>query len=94
MSFSVNEPQATKLTFDDNSFSVHLADGRTLVVPLAYFPRLLNAKAEDREQYELSGGGTGIHWDGLDEDISVDGLLRGVADTTRKGRPGFEKTGS
>lgn len=70
-----DKPQAIKLAFDENSFSVFLADGRILNVPLAYFPRLLRADQIQREHYELSGGGTGIHWDDLDEDISVEGLL-------------------
>lgn len=78
-----NKPQATKLTFDENTFSVYLADGRILNVPLAFFPRLLDADPQQRENYELSGGGTGIHWNELDEDISVEGLLLGVGDRTK-----------
>lgn len=65
---------------------VSLADGRKLGVPLAYFPRLMRAKPEQLERYEFSGGGTGIHWDELDEDISVSGLLMGVGDRTRTAR--------
>ena len=53
-------------------------------MPLAFFPRLLKADQGQREHYELSGGGTGIHWDDLDEDISVEGLLLGVGDRTRR----------
>ena len=79
-----SKPQATKLAFDENTFSVYLADGRILNVPLAFFPRLLHAEPSQRERYELSGGGTGIHWDELDEDISVEGLLLGVGDRTRR----------
>jgi hypothetical protein len=80
----VNKPQAIDVTFDENSFSVNLADGRILNVPLAFFPRLLKAEPQQRERYELSGGGTGIHWDELDEDISVEGLLLGVGDRTKR----------
>ncbi len=65
---------------------VTLADGRKLGVPLAYFPRLLAATPEQRLHFELSGGGTGMHWDELDEDISVQGLLMGVGDQTRTNR--------
>ena len=54
-------------------------DSRQLGVPLAYFPRLLKATPEQRNHYEMSGGGTGLHWDDLDEDISVPGLLAGMA---------------
>jgi hypothetical protein len=84
MNTSPSNAQATSLAFDENGFFVYLADGRILNVPLAFFPRLLHADQPQREHYELSGGGTGIHWDDLDEDISVDGLLLGVGDRTRR----------
>ncbi len=67
--------------FDDDSMWVSLSDGRILAVPLAWFPRLLHATAEQRQQFELSA--KGLHWDALDEDISVAGLLAGVGDLTR-----------
>ncbi len=73
---------ATELGFDSSMMWVTLADGRKLGVPLAYFPRLLAAAPEQRLHYEFSGGGTGIHWDELDEDISVQGLLLGIGDRT------------
>jgi hypothetical protein len=79
-----NTAQAIRLVIDENSFSVYLADGRILSVPLAYFPRLLQADKRQREHFEFSGGGTGIHWEDLDEDISVEGLLLGVGDSTRR----------
>ena len=79
----VSEPLAKTVKFDDDAMWVELADGRQLGVPLAYFPRLLNASASERERYTISGGGTGLHWDDLDEDISVSGLLLGVGDRTR-----------
>ena len=75
---------AKRLRFDDDSMWVDLSDGRQLGVPLAYFPRLLNATPAQREQYVISGGGTGLHWDDLDEDISVDGPLQGIPDRTRR----------
>ena len=74
---------ARNVRFDDSHMWVDLADGRTLGVPLAWFPRLLNASAEQRNAYELSGGGQGLHWEALDEDISVAGLLAGRGDATR-----------
>ncbi len=61
---------------------VEFADGRKLGVTLAYFPRLLNATPEQREGYEISGGGTGLHWDEIDEDLNVEYLLLGVRDRT------------
>ena len=73
---------AKSLRFDESMMWVSLADGRQLGVPLAYFPRLLRATQEQRDAYIISGGGVGIHWDDLDEDISVDGLLAGKGDMT------------
>ena len=74
---------AKSVHFDDDSMWVHLADGRVMAVPLAWFPRLLAATPEERAQFELSP--RGIHWEGLDEDISIDGLLAGRGDLTRAG---------
>jgi Protein of unknown function (DUF2442) len=68
--------------FDDDSMWVGLVDGRTIAVPLAWFPRLLKAAPEHRLQVELSS--TSLHWDALDEDISVAGLLAGKGDATRR----------
>jgi hypothetical protein len=75
---------ARSLRFDESDVWVELSDGRTLGVPLAWFPRLLAATPEQRERYTISGGGQGLHWDELDEDISVQGLLAGQGDRRRK----------
>ena len=64
--------------FDADSFWVELDDGRTLGVPLAWFPRLLHASPAERERVEISR--RGLHWEALDEDISIAGLLRGLGD--------------
>ena len=69
---------ARSVRFDKDVIWVDLADGRQLGVPLVYFPRLLHASPESRMHYVISGGGTGLHWDELDEDISVEGLLLGI----------------
>ena len=61
---------------------VELSDGRTLGVPLAWFPRLLQGSPADREQVSI--GSRGLHWEALDEDVSVAGLLAGLGDQTRK----------
>ena len=74
---------AKSVSFDANTMWVDFVDGRKLGVPLAYFPRLLNAMPAQREQYEISGGGSGLHWDEIDEDISVENLLLGIGDRTR-----------
>jgi hypothetical protein len=78
------EPVALRLHFDQDTMWVDLADGRQLGIPLAYFPRLLRASSAQRDNYTVSGGGTGLHWDDLDEDISVPGLLLGIGDRMRK----------
>lgn len=70
------------LRFDEDSMWVELDDGRVLGVPLVWFPRLLHATPAQRESYELSR--RGLHWDELDEDISVDGLLAGRGDQTHR----------
>jgi hypothetical protein len=70
-------PFATGVDTSEDELTVSLADGRRVSVPLAWFPRLLNATEEERAIYRLIGGGEGIHWPQLDEDISVAGLLRG-----------------
>jgi hypothetical protein len=72
---------AKSVRFDDNSMWVELSDGRTLGIPLVWFPRLLHAKPEQRQNCELSM--EGIHWDELNEDISVAGLLAGRGDATK-----------
>ena len=63
---------AKAVSFDQDMMWVDLADGRKLGVPLAYFPRLLSTAPEQLPRYEITGGGTGLHWDELDEDISVE----------------------
>ncbi|MFH1146283.1 MAG: DUF2442 domain-containing protein [Pseudomonadota bacterium] len=77
------EPRAKNVSFDASNMWVELADGRHLGVPLAYFPRLLNTTQAQREACTISGGGTGLHWDDLDEDISVKSLLLGIGDRTQ-----------
>ena len=77
--------RARKLAFDRDTMWVELDDGRSLGVPLAWFPRLMRASAGQRENYRIGPSGNGLHWDELDEDISVEGLLMGRADETRAG---------
>jgi hypothetical protein len=73
---------AKSVSFDDDMLWVDLVDGRKIGVPLAYFPRLLNAISDQLSRFEISGGGTGLHWEELDEDISVEYLLLGIGDRT------------
>lgn len=74
--------QPKKVYFDEDSMWVDLADGRTLGVPLAWFPRLLRASQAQRKQVRISA--RGLHWEALDEDISIAGLLAGQGDMTRE----------
>jgi hypothetical protein len=75
--------------FDVDTLSVALMDGRTITVPLTWYPRLLNATPTQRQNWQIAGGGYGIHWPEIDEDLSTEGLLRGapapsVASTAQK----------
>ena len=65
------------VSFTEDSLSVALKDGRTITVPLAWYPRLLHATPEQLNNWKVAGGGYGIHWPDLDEDLSTEGLLRG-----------------
>jgi hypothetical protein len=84
MNISALKPLAKTLQFSAETMIIDLVDGRTLTVPLAYFPRLLKANPEQRNHYIISGGGVGLHWDELDEDISVEYLLMGYVDRTSR----------
>ena len=82
MSTSTSEIQTArtlKAVVTDDSLTVDLVDGRTVVVPLAWYPRLLHGTRQERNNWRLIGRGVGIHWPDLDEDISVEGLLAGRA---------------
>lgn len=70
-------PTAESVTVTHDTLTVELSDGRSLSVPLAWFPRLVHATATERKAWRLIGRGRGIHWDKLDEDIGIDGLLAG-----------------
>ena len=80
MSTSATEiplPTAEEVKVTRNALKVDLSDGRTISVPLTWYPRLLYATSEERENWRLIGRGRGIHWEDIDEDISVEGLLAG-----------------
>ena len=70
-------PDAVTVEVNDEALTVELSDGRTISVPVAWFPRLLHATVRERSHWQFIGKGQGIHWDDLDEDISVEGLLAG-----------------
>ena len=80
MSFSAIKIQvspARNVILSDEALTLELADGRTLTVPLTWYPRLWHGKVPERRHWRLIGGGEGIHWPDLDEDISVEALLLG-----------------
>jgi len=70
------EPLAVEVVCTDDSLNVVLADGREIAAPLVWFPRLQSATTQERNNWGLIGGGIGIHWESIDEDISVESLLR------------------
>ena len=79
---STSEPRpgekVKNVGFSEDRLIVDLLDGRTISVPLAWYPRLLHATVEQRQNWKLCGGGFGIHWPDVDEDLSTEGLLRGA----------------
>ena len=77
LAVEIEIPDAKDVTVTDDTLSVDLSDGRTISVPIAWYPRLSHAKPEERENWRLIGGGHGIHWEDIDEDISIEGLLAG-----------------
>src|SRR5271166_6133782 len=89
MSFSASaaDERVLGVEFTDDALSVSLRDGRVITVPLAWYPRLLNATPAQLQNWKIAGGGYGLHWPDLDEDLSTDGLLRGGA-RAEASRPG------
>ncbi len=77
-----NKSLAKDIAFDPDNMWIELTDGRKLSVPLIYFPRLLKATDAQRNSFIISGGGVGLHWEDIDEDISVENLLLGIYDRT------------
>ena len=73
----VRLPDASEVTVTEDTLTVELSDGRTIAVPLAWYPRLIHATKKERGNWRLIGKGQGIHWPDLDEDVSVEGLLAG-----------------
>lgn len=78
ISARIADERVADVRCDDASLIVDLVDGRTISVPLAWYPRLLRATPQQRSAWEASAGGYGIHWPEIDEDLSTEGLLRGA----------------
>ena len=77
-SASAADERVLGVEFGDDALSVTLRDGRIISVPLVWYPRLLNATTAQRQNWKIAGGGYGLHWPDLDEDLSTEGLLRGA----------------
>ncbi|HEX9836549.1 MAG TPA: DUF2442 domain-containing protein [Alphaproteobacteria bacterium] len=72
------DERVKSVRIDADALTVDLMDGRTISVPLAWYPRLANATPAQRTNWQIAGGGYGIHWPDIDEDLSTEGLLRGA----------------
>lgn len=72
------DERVADVEFTEDMLTVQLMDGRRISVPLVWYPRLLNATEEQRKNWQISGGGYGLHWEDVDEDLSTEGLLRGA----------------
>jgi Protein of unknown function (DUF2442) len=72
------DERVKSIYFTEETISVDLMDGRTITVPLVWYPRLFNATPEQMAKWEICGGGYGIHWEEIDEDLSTEGMLRGA----------------
>jgi len=73
-----SDERVSTVKVNSDSLIVYLKDGRTISVPLAWYPRLLKASPKQRKNWQIAGGGYGIHWPDIDEDLSTEGLLRGA----------------
>jgi len=72
------DERVKNVSFTEDNISVDLMDGRTIIAPLIWYPRLYHATSEQLADWQISGGGYGIHWPEIDEDLSTEGLLRGA----------------
>ncbi len=77
LAIEIEIPRAIDVKVTEDTLTVELSDGRTISVPLQWYPRLVYATEEERKNWRLIGNGEGIHWEKLDEDISVEGLIAG-----------------
>lgn len=88
------DERVADVQFSDDSLAVRLMDGRSISVPLAWYPRLLHATTAQRARWKIAGGGYGIHWPDIDEDLSTEGLLRGALapHVNQRRRPADKRT--
>lgn len=84
ISTRIADERVAGVRFEDERLIVDLADGRTIAVPLDWYPRLADATPEQRNNWEVAGAGFGIHWPEIDEDLSTSGLLKGIPAPSRR----------
>ena len=89
LAIEIEVPCAENVIVTEDTLSVDLSDGRTISVPIAWYPRLLHSTPKERTSWRLIGKGHGIHWEKLDEDISIEGLLAGK--TSGESQKSFKK---
>ena len=77
LAVEISVPEALNVSLTDDTLSVDLIDGRSISVPIAWFPRLLHSTEQERNNWRLIGRGQRIHWEDIDEDISIEGLIAG-----------------
>ena len=77
LAVEIRIPEALNVSLTDDTLSIDLSDGRSISVPIAWFPRLYHSTEQERNNWRLIGKGHGIHWEDIDEDISIEGLLAG-----------------
>ena len=77
LAIEIRVPEALNVSMTDDTLNVDLSDGRSIAVPIAWFPRLLHSTEQERNNWRLIGRGTGIHWEDIDEEISIEGLIAG-----------------
>ena len=80
----MNDLRIQRVSFPSDSMTVEFSDGRTVSVPLSYFPRLQSASPSEREQWQLIGRGLGVHWEPVDEDLSVENVLLAYSRTKKE----------
>ena len=78
LAVEIGVSEALNVALTDDTLSVDLSDGRSISVPVAWFPRLLHSTEQERNNWRLIGRGQGIHWEDIDEDISIEGLIAGL----------------
>ena len=89
LAVEIRIPEALNVSLTDDTLNVDLSDGRSISAPIAWYPRLLHSTEQERSNWRLIGRGQGIHWEDIDEDISIEGLIAGRP--SRESQESFKK---